>query len=150
MTDVNHRRRVGFQDDNIGPSAFAETSSFQTNRSIMMKGQPLVELSSLTSEPSTSCSTDRCSTDYNSLSWQHGSRRNGLVAEHARSMFPKTKSSNSSMTSTDGVRTRHYRDLLFARSSKINDNMPLGTRSQRLFGGSEYFAEILNELEDIE
>ena len=28
------------------------------------------------------------------------------------------------------------------------DEIPLGTRSQRLFGGSECFAQIMNELEE--
>lgn len=58
-----------------------------------------------------------------------------------RSILRKQTSSSSSVASTDISNRKN-------RRSTIIDEIPLGTKSQRLFGGSECFAEIMNELEE--
>ena len=71
-------------------------------------------------------------------------RRHGLAPiRQTRSILRKQMSTTSSNTSTDTTNRR----LPTPSSSKMIDHVPLGTRSQRLFGGSEYFAQIMNELE---
>jgi hypothetical protein len=70
--------------------------------------------------------------------------RNGT---NTRSILRKQTSSCSSVASTD-YSYRKTRSRLLTPASTIIDEIPLGTRSQRLFGGSECFAEIMNELEE--
>lgn len=70
-------------------------------------------------------------------------RRHGLAV---RSILRKKDSISSSILSTDSSQSKS-RSIA---SSTIVDDIPLGTRSQRLFGGSEYFAQIMNELEEQE
>ncbi|CAF1152938.1 unnamed protein product [Rotaria sordida] len=77
---------------------------------------------------------------------QRNLRRHGVVAGHLRSILRKQTSSSQSATSTD-VSIRKMRSQILTPSSTILDDIPLGTRSQRLFGGSECFAQIMNELE---
>ena len=67
-------------------------------------------------------------------------------AVHTRSILRKQISQRSSITSE--TNTRKTRSRIVSPNSTIIDEIPLGTKSQRLFGGSECFAEILNELEE--
>lgn len=69
------------------------------------------------------------------------------AAGQTRSILRKQISSNSSVASAD-IAYRSYRNPLITPASTIVDEIPLGTRSQRLFGGSECFAQIMNELEE--
>lgn len=73
---------------------------------------------------------------------QRSLRRNGLLPGHTRSILRKQPSISSSNTSHPQLHSR-----VLTPSSTIRDDIPLGTRSQRLFGGSECFAQIMNELE---
>ncbi len=74
------------------------------------------------------------------------SRRNGFVAGgQTRSILRKQTSLSSSNASTETI---HQEKL--TPSSTVTDDIPLGTRSQLLFGGSECFAQIMNELEQHE
>lgn len=65
---------------------------------------------------------------------------------HTRSILRKQTSQRSSITSD--TNTRKTRSRLVSPNPTIIDEIPLGTKSQRLFGGSECFAQILNELEE--
>ena len=73
-------------------------------------------------------------------------RRHGFVAGHARSILRKQASTSCSTESTD-AEGRKMHGRLLTSSSTLAGDVPMGTRSQRLFGGSEYFVQILNELE---
>ncbi len=74
-------------------------------------------------------------------------RQHGLMAGTARSILRKQNSlSSSTTTSTEITNQKLSHHLLIPSSTHVND-IPLGTRSQRLFGGSEYFVQIMNELE---
>jgi hypothetical protein len=64
---------------------------------------------------------------------------------HRRSILRKQNSSSSSNT-TDIINRKVQSRILTPLSKDLGD-IPLGTRSQRLFGGSEFFAQIMNELE---
>ncbi|UJR20600.1 hypothetical protein I4U23_023725 [Adineta vaga] len=70
----------------------------------------------------------------------------GLAAGHTRSILRKQTSSSSSIASTD-ITSRKIGSRILTPSSTIADDVPLGTRSKRLFGGSDCFAQIMNELE---
>ena len=82
--------------------------------------------------------------DFDLLSLQKTFPRNNT---NTRSILRKQISSSSSVASTD-YSYRKPRGRLLTPASTIIDEIPLGTRSQRLFGGSECFAEIMNELEE--
>jgi hypothetical protein len=84
--------------------------------------------------------------DLDLSSSQQSLRRNGLVVSQTRSILRKQPSLCSSGLSTD-VSSRKARSRIITPSSTVLDDIPLGTRSQRLFGGSECFAQIMNELE---
>jgi hypothetical protein len=75
---------------------------------------------------------------------QRGIQRPGLG--QARSILRKQMSSNSSVTSTD-ISYLINEQCPSTSGSMIANQIPLGTRSQRLFGGSECFAQIMNELQ---
>ena len=70
----------------------------------------------------------------------------GLTIGQTRSILRKQTSSSSSAASTE-ITSRKTGSRMLTPSSTIIDDVPLGTRSQRLFGGSECFAQIMNELE---
>lgn len=84
--------------------------------------------------------------DFDLHSSQKNIHRNGLGGAHTRSILRKQISSCSSIVSTD-VDYRKSRSRILTPASSVIDEIPLGTRSQRLFGGSECFAQIMNELE---
>jgi hypothetical protein len=85
--------------------------------------------------------------DLNFSSSSKNLRRYGLVNNgHTRSILRKQTSISPSNTSTD-VPNRKLHRRIVTPSSTFVDTIPLGTRSQRLFGGSECFAQIMNELE---
>jgi hypothetical protein len=69
-----------------------------------------------------------------------------LGARRTRSILRKQASSCSSEVSE--ISMRRIRSRILTPVSTIIDEMPLGTKSQRLFGGSKCFAEIMNELEE--
>jgi hypothetical protein len=73
--------------------------------------------------------------------------QNSLASGHTRSILRKQTSLTSSIVSTE-VGARRYRHRLLTPASTFIDETPLGTKSQRLFGGSEFFAQIMNELEE--
>jgi hypothetical protein len=83
--------------------------------------------------------------DLDLSSSQKSAFRRGLSTGQTRSILRKQVSSCSSVTSTE-VGSRRNRNRIVTPSSTIIDEIPLGTRSQRLFGGSECFAQIMNEL----
>jgi hypothetical protein len=83
-------------------------------------------------------------TDFDLSHSQRTFQRHGV---HTRSILRKQVSSSSSVASTDAG-SRRTRGRLLTPASTIIDEIPLGTRSQRLFGGSECFAQIMNELEE--
>ena len=87
--------------------------------------------------------------DFDLSSSQRSFRRHG---GHTRSILRKQtiSSSTSSNTSTDISQRKYGHNRLLSPVSKEFDDTPLGTRSQRLFGGSECFAQIMNELEQQE
>ncbi|CAF0952842.1 unnamed protein product [Adineta steineri] len=72
--------------------------------------------------------------------------RSLAATRHTRSILRKQNSSSSSTASTD-ISSRKTYSRILTPSSTILDDIPLGTRSRRLFGGSECFAQIMNELE---
>jgi hypothetical protein len=81
-----------------------------------------------------------------SSSSSSSSRRHAfVVGSQTRSILRKQTSISSSSTLTE---INHHQKL--TPSSTIINDIPLGTRSQRLFGGSECFAQIMNELEQQE
>jgi len=84
--------------------------------------------------------------DLDLFSSQRSLRRQGLVAGHTRSILRKQNSPTSSNISTEIIDQNLHNQIL-TPPSKILDDIPLGTRSRRLFGGSECFAQIMNELE---
>ena len=74
-------------------------------------------------------------------------RRHGLINNaQTHSILRKQTSTSSSTISTEINNQKRHSRLLTPLSTNI-DRIPLGTRSQRLFGGSECFAQIMNELE---
>lgn len=79
--------------------------------------------------------------------FERNTQRTGSNARQTRSILRKQYSSCSSVTSTN-LSYRRNRNRLLTPTPTIIDEVPLGTRSQRLFGGSECFAEIMNELEE--
>lgn len=131
----SRHRRVDFDD---------EKSRNHSPRSNGSKRNLFVKLPSLASDSLSTFSSENRSIDFDCLS----TRRHGLVAVKTRSILRKQTSSSSSAGSTEGNLSKPSRARLFSPSSALNDEIPLGTRSQRLFGGSECFAQIMNELEE--
>ena len=74
------------------------------------------------------------------------SSHNRRPRARTRSILRKQTSSCSSEISE--VSQRRNRSRVLSPVSTIVDEVPLGTQSQRLFGGSKCFAEIMNELEE--
>lgn len=64
-----------------------------------------------------------------------------------RSILRKQNSSSSMNTANEISQRKSNNRVLSPLSTTVIDEVPLGTRSQRLFGGSECFAQIMNELE---
>lgn len=91
-------------------------------------------------------SPDSALTDLELFSSQKTFQRTNAAPSHTRSILRKQTSQCSSITSE--TMTRKTRSRIVSPNSAIIDEIPLGTKSQRLFGGSECFAEILNELEE--
>jgi hypothetical protein len=120
VSDASRPRRVDFDDKK--------------------RRKPLQKLKPISSEPAKPLPPPLSLNSSSSSS----SRRHGLIAgSQTRSILRKQPSISPSSTSTE--LTRHQK-LTPSSITTINDT-PLGTRSQRLFGGSECFAQILNELE---
>ena len=111
------------------------------------KRSALLKNSSLASESSSTFSTDNRSLDFDYASSQNSVRRPGFVNGQGRSMIRKLINGSPSFTPNDNLQKR-TRTKLLTPTSAILDDVPLGTRSQRLFGGSECFAQIMNELEE--
>ncbi|CAF1219259.1 unnamed protein product [Adineta steineri] len=74
-------------------------------------------------------------------------RRNSIMTGQTRSILRKQPGTTPSNISAD-VLSRKYRQRVSTPTSTLIDETPLGTKSQRLFGGSEFFAQIMNELEE--
>jgi hypothetical protein len=130
-------RRVDFNDEKIKNSIPEPSSSHR--QSIFNKTQlkPLLTESSNRLPP----------IDRDLSSSQRTLRRHGLINNHTRSILRKQNSSFSSNTSTESTNQKFQSQILTPLSKDLDD-APLGTRSQRLFGGSEFFAQIMNELEE--
>ena len=123
-TSSSRSRRVDFDDDQTKFKA-------PITKRIRLKPIP-ADLSN--SPPASSVNSSASSRNF---------RRHGLAAlGQTRSILRKKDSISSSTLSQSKTRS--------SISSSIVDEIPLGTRSQRLFGGSEYFAQIMNELEEQE
>lgn len=87
--------------------------------------------------------TPKSSSDLDSSLTSQNLRR----TTRTRSILRKQDSSSSMNTSIDISQRKTNTQILTSASTVITDEVPLGTRSQRLFGGSECFAQIMNELE---
>ena len=138
ISDPSSRyRRVDFDDEksrNVSP------------RSNGSKRNHPVKLPSLASDSLSTFSSENRSIEFDALPPR---RRPGLVAVQTRSILRKQATGSlSSVESTDGNFLKPSRARLLTPSSAFIDEIPLGTRSQRLFGGSECFAQIMNELEE--
>lgn len=84
-------------------------------------------------------------TEYDLSSSQRGFPRG--APNQTRSILRKQNSIVSSVASGD-INYRHHRPRLLTPASTIIDEVPLGTKSRQLFGGSECFAQIMNELQE--
>jgi hypothetical protein len=117
-------------------------------RSALSKARVLPKLRQTESELSVHNDDDAVSEltsiDFDLSSSQKSLHRPG--ARRTRSILRKQISSCSSEVSE--VTNRRNRNRTLTPSSIIADEIPLGTKSQRLFGGSKCFAEIMNELEE--
>jgi hypothetical protein len=91
--------------------------------------------------------TENTPPDHELSNAQKNLPQNSLGSGHTRSILRKQTSLTSSIVSSD-VGSRRYRNRLLTPASTLIDEIPLGTKSQRLFGGSEFFAQIMNELEE--
>ena len=121
------------------PSSHTESTGNRT--------QTLPKVSHLSREVSQHVSHDVNSLLHlNATSSHQNQRRHGFVAGHAKSILRKQASTSCPTESTDAEGQRILGRFL-ASSSILAGDVPMGTRSQRLFGGSEYFVQILNELE---
>ncbi|UJR29120.1 hypothetical protein I4U23_010334 [Adineta vaga] len=90
---------------------------------------------------------DNVPSDLDQFNFNRNNRRNSAAIGQTRSILRKQTITNVSDVSLD-VNNRRNRHRLSSPPSTLIDEIPLGTKSQRLFGGSEYFAQILNELEE--
>lgn len=136
----SHSRHVDFDQEHTkyplnSTSSHSHSKSFKQR--LLKKLQPLSK-ESLNDQTNSPLDSD--------LSFQGTSHKLGLVEGNLRSILRKQTSSSPSVTSTDNS-SRKNRSRILTPSSTILDDIPLGTRSQRLFGGSECFAQIMNELE---
>ncbi|CAF2496631.1 unnamed protein product [Rotaria sp. Silwood2] len=134
-------RRVDFGNEQVkNPVSSPPLSRWQ---STLMKTRTPPKLQPLLAESNNNNTKPPTDLD---ASPQQSLRRHGFVTGHLRSILRKQVSSSQSVTSTE-VSMRKMRSQLLTPSSTVLDDIPLGTRSQRLFGGSECFAQIMNELE---
>jgi hypothetical protein len=136
--DFDNEQRIGKQKSSHRQSAISKAR-------ILPKLRPTERESSVNNH--NEITPDGTPIDFDLSSSQKMFHQNGLTVRHTRSILRKQTSSCSSIASIDNSHRRN-RSRLLTPSSTIIDEIPLGTRSQRLFGGSECFAEIMNELEE--
>ena len=132
-------RRVDFNHQRHKNSI--SNSSSSTWQSSLIKKRSLKKLQLTSTE--TLPDTDRTQPINFDLSSQQNSYRNRLITGNLRPILRKTIHS-SPITDNNSEKDSGQMSI---PSSAISDDVPLGTKSQRLFGGSECFAEIMNELE---
>lgn len=133
-------RRVDFDNEHVKNPIADSIPSKQKLSS--MKTRKVTKLQPLPIEPL----DDETQTSSNLDFFQANIRREGFVAGNLRSILRKQRSTSTSVASTE-ISNRKTRSRVLTPSSTVIDNIPLGTRSRRLFGGSECFAQIMNELE---
>ncbi|CAF2510239.1 unnamed protein product [Rotaria sp. Silwood2] len=143
-------RRVDFNNERSN-SQFMEKEKPSHWRSAILKARILPKLRPSETDSSIdnhhNITPESTPIDLDLSSSQKTLHQHGLTSSHnTRSILRKQISSCSSVISTE-VDSRRYRSRILTPTSTILDEIPLGTRSQRLFGGSECFAEIMNELE---
>ncbi|CAF0963663.1 unnamed protein product [Rotaria sp. Silwood1] len=141
LSPSSRLRRVDFGSEHVKNSV--SSSPLSRWQSTLTKTRTSTKLQPLVTE--TNNNDTKPPTDFDPSS-QKPLRRHGLVAGHLRSILRKQTSSSQSVTSTE-VSIRKMRSQILTPSSTVLDDIPLGTRSQLLFGGSECFAQIMNELE---
>ncbi|CAF1686429.1 unnamed protein product [Adineta ricciae] len=135
LSTSSRYRHVDFHADQTSrhspnvPSTHWRSALMKTR--VISKLQPISRKSSNNSSP---------------LDMHSNTSHRGLTIGHTRSILRKQTSSSSSAASTETT-SRKTGSRMLTPSSTIIDDVPLGTRSQRLFGGSECFAQIMNELE---
>lgn len=139
-------RRVDFDNDPLVSPAFGARKTSHW-RSVGAKVRHLPKLRHAEIDSSTTITLDTPS-ETNLLETDLSSSQRSLP-RHAqtRSILRKQNSIASSVGSVD-LNHRNQRNNLLTPASTIVDEVPLGTKSQRLFGGSECFAQIMNELEE--
>ena len=138
-------RRVDFNNE----KQFVEKQTGSRWQSVTFKARLLPKLRPIEPEVSNNIyepTPGNTPAELDLSSSQKNLHRNSLTGPHTRSILRKQASSDSSIASTE-FDTRKNRNPVLSPVSTSIDEAPLGTRSQRLFGGSEYFAEIMNELE---
>ncbi|CAM4814439.1 unnamed protein product [Rotaria magnacalcarata] len=141
LSTSSRSRRVDFGYEKAKNSMHNSQSLHPPSKSV--KRRTLKKLEPIATEP---LSNQKIPVIDNDSSSQRSLRQEGLVAGNLRSILRKQTISSPSVTSTD-VSSRKMRSRALTPSSTVLDDMPLGTRSRRLFGGSECFAQIMNELE---
>lgn len=143
-------RRVDFNNEQLTSQTIEKQKSSHW-RSSLLKTRVLPKLRRSETESSTNNNHDTApetpSADLDLLNYQKTHHHNVLSSSHhTRSILRKQISSSSSVASTE-IDSRPHRNRILTPISTAIDEVPLGTRSQRLFGGSECFAQIMNELE---
>ncbi|CAF0855219.1 unnamed protein product [Adineta ricciae] len=142
-------RRVDFDNEysTVKPKSSQQRLAL-SRKSVLPKIRPLESDSaiSFTNEQS-DVELDYPPVDFETSYPNRNLHRNTIVAGQTRSILRKQTSANISDVSLD-VNTRKQRHRLLTPTSTSIDEIPLGTKSQRLFGGSAYFAQIMNELEE--
>ncbi|CAF0866589.1 unnamed protein product [Rotaria sp. Silwood1] len=143
-------RRVDFNNEKSNSQSIGKEKSSHW-RSAILKARILPKIRPLDTESSIDnrhdITPEPTSIDLDLSSSQKTLHQHSLAgSHHTRSILRKQISSCSSVVSTE-VDSRRYRSRILTPTSTVIDEIPLGTRSQRLFGGSECFAQIMNELE---
>ena len=139
-------RRVDFDNDPLVSPALG-TRKTSHWRSAATKVRHLPKLRPSEVDSSTTVTLDAPS-ETNVLETDLSSSQRSLPRPgQTRSILRKQNSVTSSVGSVD-LNHRNQRNNLLTPNSTIVDEVPLGTKSQRLFGGSECFAQIMNELEE--
>ena len=141
LSTSSRSRRVDFGYEKVKNSMHSSRSLHPPSMSV--KRRTLKKLEPIATEP---LNNQKPPVIDNDSSSQRSLRPDGLVAGKLRSILRKQTILSPSVTSTD-VSSRKMHSRALTPSSTVLDDMPLGTRSRRLFGGSECFAQIMNELE---
>jgi hypothetical protein len=116
-------------------------------RSAMLKTRILPKLRPNETELSVVNNNDDDTTPEMTLHDLDLNNSHNLGTRRTRSILRKQAASSCSSELSE-ISMRRIRSRILTPVSSIIDEIPLGTKSQRLFGGSKCFAEIMNELEE--